>query len=341
MECNKDEAVRAMGIAEQKMKNGDFEGAKKFALKAQKLFPGLDNISQFLTVCNVHHCAKHKLYGSEMDWYGILQIEQSADESSIKKQYRKLALLLHPDKNKFAGAEAAFKLIGEANMILSDQMKRSQYDMKCRISVKSTPKPTSYSSNRAYDSMNNYKNGSSKFTSSDSYQQAPHLTFFTICSACGNRCQYYKDFVNKLLRCPACRTSFIARDMGPCKVSSQFNGGKPSGIQFSHIFSGPAPIPKVPLGECKKQEKVGVQMCQPYEGLTARGRKNGVEMPNPKAARAKESGTSRNAKKSGRKSVEESDDSCETDSRVEDAGRGCFGNSSGLNSSHSLRRSIS
>jgi curved DNA-binding protein CbpA len=29
----------------------------------------------------------------------------------IKKQYRKFALQLHPDKNKFSGAEAAFKLI--------------------------------------------------------------------------------------------------------------------------------------------------------------------------------------------------------------------------------------
>ncbi|XVE62586.1 hypothetical protein DITRI_Ditri06bG0130300 [Diplodiscus trichospermus] len=151
-----------MGIAEQKMKSGDFEDAKKFALKAQKLFLELENRSQLLTVCNVHYCAKHKLHGSEKDWLGILQIEQSADESSIKKQCRKLALLLHPDKNKFADAEATFNLIGEANSILSDQIKRSQYDMKCRISVKTAPKPISHPSNRAasvnsqYDVTNNY-----------------------------------------------------------------------------------------------------------------------------------------------------------------------------------------
>ncbi|GMI88834.1 hypothetical protein like AT3G04980 [Hibiscus trionum] len=136
MECNKDEAIRAMGIAQHKMQNHDFEGAKKFALKAQKLFPELENITQLLTLCDVHHCAKHKVYGSEMDWYGILQLERSADEGSVKKQYRKLALLLHPDKNKFAGADAAFKLIGEANAVLTDQTKRSRYDMK------TAPKPT-------------------------------------------------------------------------------------------------------------------------------------------------------------------------------------------------------
>ncbi|XVF56926.1 hypothetical protein PTKIN_Ptkin06aG0159800 [Pterospermum kingtungense] len=288
MECNKDEAVRARGIAEQKMRNGDFEGAKKFALKAKKLFPGLENISQLLTICDVHYCAKHKLYGSEMDWYGILQIEQSADEGSIRKQYRKLGLLLHPDKNKYAGAEAAFKLIGEAKMILSDQMRRSKYDMKCRISVKTPPKPTSQPSNRAApkpnsqpsnrassaNSRNNYQNGSSKFTASDSYRQAQRPTFWTLCSVCSTKYQYYIDFLNVLLHCPTCGYSFIARDMGPnCKVSSQCTGGKPSGVQFSHRFAGPTPNPKggssAPLGGSKKQEKVGVSMRKPHEGLTA------------------------------------------------------------------------
>ncbi|XP_021283227.1 uncharacterized protein LOC110415816 [Herrania umbratica] len=390
MECNKEEAVRAKGIAEQKMQNGDFEGAKKFALKAQKLFPELENISQLLTVCNVHCCAKCKLYGSEMDWYGILQIEQSADEISIKKQYRKLALLLHPDKNKFAGAEAAFKLIGEANRILTDQMRRSQYDMKCRISARTAPKPTTHQSNRAssfnsqYGSTNNYQNGSSKFTASYSYQQAQHLTFWTFCSACGIKYQYYKDFVNRLLHCPTCGTSFIARDLGPqglsrgypgnqfsnqkevpnqgpCKVSSQCNGGKPSGVHFPHGYAGSDPISKarssVPVGDSKKQEKVGVQMHQPYKGFSAeqkvdgfsnvRDGKKGVEIPKPNAAKTKGSGTSRNAKKKrGRKSIEETDESCETGhgNEVEDmvSHADCVNNTgmnSKVNRGHRPRRS--
>ncbi|XVF56927.1 hypothetical protein PTKIN_Ptkin06aG0159900 [Pterospermum kingtungense] len=356
MECNKEEAVRARGLAELRMQNGDFEGAKKLALKAQKLFPQLENISQLLTVCDVHYSAKQNLCGAEKDWYGILQVEQSADENCIKKQYKKLALLLHPDKNKFAGAEAAFKLIGEANMILSDQMKRSQYDMKCKISVKTAPKPTYQPSNRAssansqYEFMNNYKNGSSKFTASDSYQQAQHLTFWTLCSVCGSKYRYFKDFANKPVVCPTCGSSVIARDLGPegyswrqfsnqkeipnqgpCKVFSQCNGGKPSSIHFSHVFAEPTSFPKagssVPLGGSKKQ---GVQMCQPHE------------VPKPDAAKPKESRTSRNAKKRrGRKSVEESD---ESETEVEDVvSQECYWNNSGLNSKvnegHFLRRS--
>ncbi|KAK8538834.1 hypothetical protein V6N13_009195 [Hibiscus sabdariffa] len=343
MECNKEEAIRAKGIAEQKMQNGDFEGAKKFALKAQKLFPELDNITQLLAVCNVHYCAKHNIYGSEKDWYGILQIEQSADESFIKKQFRKLALLLHPDKNKFHGAEAAFKLIGEANRVLTDKMLRSQYDLKCRVSVKTIPKPTSHPSNRASsvnsqsDFANNYKNGSSKFTVPNAYQQAQFLTCWTLCSACGFKFQCNKDFVNRMLNCLSCGSIFIARDLGPqghswsqfsnqgpCNSSSQHNSDKPSGVQFPQKFAGSATIPKAgtsQVGDSKKQEKVGVKMHQSREGFTAqkvddfsnmRDRKKGVEMSKPTAAKTKESGTSRRAKKRGRKSVEESDESCET-----------------------------
>ncbi|KAI9185167.1 hypothetical protein LWI28_004894 [Acer negundo] len=107
MECNKEEAVRAKEIAEKRMQDGDFSGAQKIARKAQQLFPGLDNVSQLLTVCEVHCVAQDKMLGSDKNWYTILQIEQSADEMTIKKQYRKLALMLHPDKNEFPGAEAA------------------------------------------------------------------------------------------------------------------------------------------------------------------------------------------------------------------------------------------
>lgn len=134
MECNREEAIRAKHIAEKKMQFGDFTRAKKIALKSQQLSPDIENISQMLTVCEVLCTAEAKLNGYH-DWYGILQVDPTVDESVIKKQYRKLALLLHPDKNKFFGAEAAFKLVGEAHKILSDRAKRSIYDMKRKMTV--------------------------------------------------------------------------------------------------------------------------------------------------------------------------------------------------------------
>jgi len=82
-----------------------------------------------LTVCDVH-CVAGAKENVQIDWYGILQVPETADDAQIKKQYHKLALLLHPDKNKFEGAEAAFKLVGEANETPTDRSKRSLYDMK-------------------------------------------------------------------------------------------------------------------------------------------------------------------------------------------------------------------
>ncbi|XP_026379718.1 uncharacterized protein LOC113274559 [Papaver somniferum] len=135
MECNKEEAIRAKEIAEKKMQDNDFVGARKTAIKAQQLYPGLENISKILIICDVHCSAETKV-GSEKDWYSILQVDRTADGGSINKQYRKLALLLHPDKNMFPGSEGAFKLIVEAQKLLMDPALRKIYDLKCNAALK-------------------------------------------------------------------------------------------------------------------------------------------------------------------------------------------------------------
>jgi len=65
----------------------------------------------------------------EMSYYEILEISQSADKSTIKKAYRKLAKQYHPDKNPGdSEAEHKFKLCNEAYQCLSDDKQRSIYD---------------------------------------------------------------------------------------------------------------------------------------------------------------------------------------------------------------------
>ena len=64
-----------------------------------------------------------------MDYYAILGVPRTATDAEIKKEYRKLALKYHPDKN--AGdkvAEEQFKKIAEAYGILGDPEKRRKYD---------------------------------------------------------------------------------------------------------------------------------------------------------------------------------------------------------------------
>ena len=65
----------------------------------------------------------------EKDYYQILGVAGNANAAAIKKQYRKLARELHPDKTKGdKKLEDRFKAVSEAYDILSDDKKRREYD---------------------------------------------------------------------------------------------------------------------------------------------------------------------------------------------------------------------
>ncbi|MED6156944.1 hypothetical protein PIB30_018866 [Stylosanthes scabra] len=249
MDCNKEEALRAKDLAEKKMQGKDFLGARKFALKAQQLFPDVENIAQMLVVCDVHCSAEQKLYGNEMNWYKILQIELTADEATIKKQYRKFALQLHPDKNKYAGAEAAFKLIGEAQRVLLDKEKRSELDRKCRVAMHrptmaphhQQKPPMNYNSVAQNTVRPNFTNFNpwqpQQQQSTQSSQQGINggrTTFWTACSFCSVRYEYYREVLNRSLRCQHCNKPFIAYDMDVQGTTPAANPGQQAFTQRTY-----------------------------------------------------------------------------------------------------------
>ena len=59
-------------------------------------------IEQKTAVIRVRKCAATA-------FYEILGLEKTVTDSEIKKAYRKLSLLTHPDKNGYDGADEAFK----------------------------------------------------------------------------------------------------------------------------------------------------------------------------------------------------------------------------------------
>ncbi|XP_023299974.2 dnaJ homolog subfamily B member 12 [Lucilia cuprina] len=167
IEGNKDEALRCIDIAVQALSEGKLEKAEKFLLKAEKLFPtqkakdlltkvksfpsngGGSTASSANNASNGEGVRKRKLsdsrnaepdYTSDQleavrkvkkckDYYEILGVTKQSTDSEIKKAYKKLALQLHPDKNRAPGAVEAFKAVGNAAAILTDPEKRKQYDM--------------------------------------------------------------------------------------------------------------------------------------------------------------------------------------------------------------------
>ncbi|XP_020281210.1 dnaJ homolog subfamily B member 12-like [Pseudomyrmex gracilis] len=164
MDSNKDEAERCLELAERYLRERKYEEAEKFARKAQKLYP-LKKVEDLLAEVSIlskqnqksetaepsvrkrqsvtketTHSQSSSDYTKEQlehvkrikkckDYYEILGVSKDATDSDIKKAYKKLALQLHPDKNKAPGAAEAFKAIGNAVAILTDAEKRKQYDM--------------------------------------------------------------------------------------------------------------------------------------------------------------------------------------------------------------------
>lgn len=167
MDGNKDEALKCRELAEKYLREGKKEKALKFLEKSQKLYPSKE-VEELLSTLskngmsagdshkhnqnaeNVRHRSGHasangetvreeKDYTPEQlqavknikkckDYYEILGVSTDASEADLKKQYKKLALQFHPDKNRAPGASEAFKAIGNAFAVLSDADKRRRYD---------------------------------------------------------------------------------------------------------------------------------------------------------------------------------------------------------------------
>lgn len=68
------------------------------------------------------------------DLYTLLQVDRSASEDELKRAYRKQALRFHPDRNPGDGeAERRFKEVTYAYDVLSDGIRRTQYDRFGRV----------------------------------------------------------------------------------------------------------------------------------------------------------------------------------------------------------------
>ncbi|KAH9389759.1 DnaJ (Hsp40), sub B, member 12 [Tyrophagus putrescentiae] len=165
MDGNKDESERCLRLVNELLATRNFPKAYRFAQKAHQLYPTektlemqekarklaeafqqnndensqpnsqessakdtTSNGSSASSSTGEQSRTSVDYVKSCKDYYEILGVPKTATEAEIKKQYRKLALQFHPDKNKAHGAAEAFKAIGNAFAVLSDPDKRRKYD---------------------------------------------------------------------------------------------------------------------------------------------------------------------------------------------------------------------
>ncbi len=96
------------------------------------------------------------------DYYEVLGVSRNANENEIKKKFRQLAKVYHPDISKEDNAEEKFKEIQEAYEVLSDPDKRQNYDTIGHDRYKASG---SAYTNQEYESYAYYSGAGSNFIS--------------------------------------------------------------------------------------------------------------------------------------------------------------------------------
>lgn len=81
-------------------------------------------VEQKTAVIRIKRCSPTAFY----EILGLEEVKATVSEGEIKKAYRKLSLLTHPDKNGYEGADEAFKMVSRAFQVLSDPDKKAKYD---------------------------------------------------------------------------------------------------------------------------------------------------------------------------------------------------------------------
>ncbi|GMI88337.1 EMF1-Interacting Protein 9, SUVH1/3-interacting DNAJ domain-containing protein 1 [Hibiscus trionum] len=128
MDGNTTEAERWLSIAEKLLSARDLHGTRTFAIRARESAPMLAD--QILAVTDTLLTAQ----SNPQDWYGILQLVPLTQSMEVvASQYRKLALLLNPGRNRLSFADQAFRFVSEAWNVLSNPSKKAIYDNELRF----------------------------------------------------------------------------------------------------------------------------------------------------------------------------------------------------------------
>ncbi|KAF8708721.1 hypothetical protein HU200_030104 [Digitaria exilis] len=109
-EYEREQAEKACSHAEELFLAGNVRGAHREASRAKRLCPSLPGVANAVAAYEV-------LAAKGRGWRAVLGVrpgEGAATQDAIKRQYKRLSLLVHPDKARCAAADGAFKLVRDA-----------------------------------------------------------------------------------------------------------------------------------------------------------------------------------------------------------------------------------
>ncbi|GFZ03653.1 DNAJ heat shock family protein [Actinidia rufa] len=164
-----------------------------------------------------------------VDYYNILKVNRNASDDDLKKAYRRLAMIWHPDKNPSSKreAEAKFKQISESYDVLSDPQKRQIYDLYGEEALKSgqVPPPPSAARGGAAAAHHQHPNPSFRFNPRDAEDIYAEL-FGGDSGAASSRSRTFRDgyFGNSASAAP--RKAAAVENTLPCSLEELYKGAK-------------------------------------------------------------------------------------------------------------------
>ncbi|KAL6209458.1 hypothetical protein ACLB2K_020400 [Fragaria x ananassa] len=189
------EAERWLSTAVKLLTSRDLQGTKSFAIRARESDPRLGSADQLIAVADTLLGGESRI-NNQPDYYAILQLARRTHSLElVATQYRRLALLLSPQANRFPFADQAFRLVSDAWTVLSNPSKKASYDQL----FDPPPQQPVRKSPRNKDNV-----------ASNESEPSDSGNFWTACPYCFHLFEYSRVYEECMLRCQSCKRAFHA-----------------------------------------------------------------------------------------------------------------------------------
>jgi DnaJ family protein C protein 17 len=118
-----------------------------------------------------------KEFDPEVDYYKLLEVDYNSTHDQIRRQYRKKALKVHPDKNPSPDAAALFHALSQAYEVLTDTQAKLAYDnvIKARVERKKKTEAMDAKRRAARDELEARENAAKKRKTEEMDAEAKYM----------------------------------------------------------------------------------------------------------------------------------------------------------------------